>query len=144
MSPNVTTITHTSFSWSRLFLSLGWAPIAVFFIHQFSVWATRGEYWWDEIMHVAGGMAIAWMGCVALKKLFTLGVIPRLPRWFLFLTLIGFVMIAGVVWEWYEYIRWLTFDPTMDLTLPDTLKDLVMDTLGGLLIALQLHERKGG
>ena len=92
-------------------------------------------------MHVAGGMAIAWMGCVALKKLFMLGVLPRLPRWFLFLTQMGFVMIAGVVWEWYEYIRWLTFDPTMDLTLPDALKDLAMDTLGGMFILLAARSR---
>ncbi len=94
-------------------------------------------------MHVAGGMAIAWMGCVALKKLFMLGALPRLPRWFLFLALIGFVMIAGVVWEWYEYIRWLTFDPTMDLTLPDTLKDLAMDTLGGLVVTWYGLRREG-
>ncbi len=115
-------------------LSLGWAPITVFSIHQLSVWVTNGDYWWDEIMHLAGGMAMAWMGYVALKKFYALGTLPKLPSWFLLLTLMGFVMIAGVAWEWYEYIRWMTFDPTMELTLADALKDLVMDTLGGVLL----------
>ncbi len=87
-------------------------------------------------MHLAGGMAIAWMGYVALKKCYTFGVLPKLPRWFLLLTLMGFVTIAGVVWEWYEYIRWIAFDPTMELTLADTLKDLLMDTVGGVLVAI--------
>lgn len=86
-------------------------------------------------MHVVGGMAIAWMGLTALRRWQAFAHIPPLPRWFAFVALTGFVMIAGVVWEWYEYIRWITIDPTMDLTLPDTLKDLAMDTLGGLVVA---------
>ena len=86
-------------------------------------------------MHIAGGMAIAWMGLTALRRWQELARIPQLPRWFACVALTGFVMTVGVVWEWYEYIRWITIDPAMGLTLPDTLKDLAMDMLGGLVVA---------
>jgi hypothetical protein len=117
-------------------LSVVWAPAFVFFLHQVSVWVTNGEYWWDEPMHVAGGMAIAWMGTRLLRVGREYRRIPVLPQWFTVVVLGGFVMTAGVIWEWYEYIRWIAFDPTMELTLADTLKDLVMDAVGGAMVAV--------
>lgn len=117
-------------------LSVVWAPAFVFFLHQVSVWVTNGEYWWDEPMHVAGGMAIAWMGTRLLRVGREYRRIPVLPQWFTVVVLGGFVMTAGVIWEWYEYIRWIAYDPAMELTLADTLKDLVMDAVGGVMVAV--------
>lgn len=134
MPSNIATLTKTVFSRNRFLFSLGWAPALVWCVHQVSAWITGGEYWWDEPMHLAGGAAIAWMWYAGLRYAQIHGYLPVMPRWFYLVTGIGSVMIAGVVWEWYEYIRWITIDPSMDLTLQDTLKDLIMDTVGGAVV----------
>lgn len=136
MSKNVVTPTVAQPSWMAWVFEIVWAPICVFLLHQVSIWLTNGEYWWDEPMHIAGGMAIAWMGCMFWQWLRISHRLPALPRWFKMGALLGLVCIAGVVWEWYEFIRWITIDPGMDLTLPDTLKDLLMDMIGGGLVVL--------
>lgn len=111
-------------------------PVAVFFVHQVSVWLTDGMYWWDQPLHALGGMAIVWLLLHVHQAL--MGAISRsdLPRWYAMCWLVAGAVFVGVLWEWYEYIRWQTFDPAMDLTLPDTLNDLLMDTLGAWVATL--------
>ena len=117
--------------WKVLFQGISF-PVLVFCVHQISVVLTAGEYWWDEPMHAAGGAAIVWLLLhvhqVVVGEIRDL----RWPHWYVASCLIAGALAVGVVWEWYEYLRWITVDPGMDLTLVDTLKDLVMDALGAL------------
>ena len=123
---------------SRLQLILqGFAfPVAVFFMHQVGIWLTDGKYWWDEPLHVFGGAAIVWL-LLHVHQAVTGGAeMARLPRWYVACWLVAGAVFVGVAWEWYEFVRWMTFDPGMDLTLADTLKDLCMDTVGAWAAAL--------
>jgi len=45
-------------------------------------------------------------------------------------------MAMGVVWEVYEWVVDMLFGTTLQLGLWDTMKDLVMDTVGGIIIAI--------
>ena len=119
--------------------SLAWAPIVVLSAHTISMKLTNNTYQWDELMHFFGGMAIAWTVLVAMRMTQKANVVPMLPRWFEALFVIGLLMMVGVLWERYEYVRWITISPWMDLTLADTLKDLAYD-LGGAM-ALLLTQR---
>lgn len=125
----------TAFSFWTLFKRAAPAPFLVLCVHQVSVWLTAGRYSWDEPLHLAGGAAIVIALFEAQSYLASIKALPSLPRWYAAWTLFAGAMVAGAVWEWYEYIRWITFDPGMDLTLRDTIKDFAMDALGAFVAA---------
>lgn len=99
------------------------------------------QTWWvDFVMHAIGGMWIA-AASFTVKDAY----IPELqkiaPLWLYVLVILGIVMLAGVMWEWIEFLLDLVFFPLraelrLQLGLMDTLKDLAMDFLGGLAMTL--------
>jgi len=79
--------------------------------------------------------------------------VPRIHTeipWLLYLSFaLGFVMLVGVAWEWFEYILDAVFFTErfglrQQLGLADTLGDLVADTVGALFVAISMlvRERK--
>jgi uncharacterized membrane protein YjdF len=97
------------------------------------------SYWehFDTVMHALGGLAAAWIGLVLLQR-----EIVHLPFWKQVLIFVSFATLAGVLWEFAEYLgdvwqdvvpwihRWLTGG---DLT--DTITDLAADIVGALVLS---------
>lgn len=115
-------------------LSVIGAPLMVLALHALSIrFADEGMYWWDEPMHALGGAAIACSIFFAMRFARQRGVLPVFPLWFEAIFSMGMVMAAGVIWEWYEWFLWVYYDPALNLTLDDALKDLAYDVMGGFL-----------
>ncbi len=128
--------------------------VIVFLIGIFPIewWNLYARYpYLDKVMHVAGGMAIAWLASALLRK-----DAQRLSPLFFVLLLMGATALVGVLWEIAEYGA-----AAMRYTLPlvyryfhggdhaDTIGDLASDVIGGALLAIPLalsfrHRPKSG
>lgn len=88
------------------------------------------SFWWfDILMHFLGGL---W---VALVSLWGVGVINRrvaqaLTRKQIFLLSVVSAIAVGVGWELFEYLSGMFVE--QDGILLDTIIDLIMDTIGGI------------
>lgn len=99
-----------------------------------------GLYNIDVLFHFAGGALAAdvysvWMGA---RAEWWRGV-PFFAR---VAILVGFALIAGTVWEWYEFLSDLYLGTHHQLSNADTMKDLAMDTLGGLFYGVIIARKK--
>jgi len=124
------------------------AIAAVLAVHVFAI--GTGVYqsmdWFDIPMHFFGGYAIAFLALATYNWIFsqisistrstTSSPYARLLLQGVFV--MGFVMIVGVAWEWYEFL-FDQFATTMvakygfaQMGLPDTMDDLLNDTLGAM------------
>jgi len=103
--------------------------------------------WFDIPMHFLGGVVIAllalaiWNLCVQ-KIVFQPGVKPVWQFLVYCVGILGFVALVGVAWEWYEFlfdrlVIELSYNirPTQ-MGLGDTMVDLLLDILGGLVTFL--------
>lgn len=107
------------------------------------------KFWWFDIpLHFLGG---AWLGILFLvyfsaegrsssggKKYFSNFESEKI--FIQIIIIVGFVLIIGVGWEIFEFLLEQVFilkNPDLvKMTVGDTLKDLVMDSFGGILIAV--------
>jgi hypothetical protein len=97
--------------------------------------------WWDTILHAASGFLL---GIIGFITLYVLNQTDRLPpdlkpafRCFFGFT---FAVTLGVIWEIYEFAM-DRFFPAFDMQstgtgVVDTMKDLIVDTIGALVVAL--------
>ena len=101
-----------------------------------------GLYWrfehFDTTLHALGGLAAAWIGLVLLQQEIT-----HLPSWKQVLIFVSFATLAGVLWEFAEFVvgtgehvvpwlyRWFHGGD-----LPDTIMDLTADIIGALVLSL--------
>jgi len=84
------------------------------------------NYWWmDILMHFLAGLFV---GLIVLFVISHVAGIKKVSSRTLLITL-GVVLLVGIGWEVFEYATgvFVIEDP-----FPDTLYDLVMDTLGGV------------
>lgn len=105
-----------------------WA--AVTYVLYWRIW------WIDFPLHILGG---AWAGLCGAWVTAEGGKRPTL------LTCLLFTLFAGVAWEIFEYSEGLTMPQYMSYSL-DTMKDLLMDLLGGFggwLVAGRLFTEDG-
>lgn len=90
--------------------------------------------WFDVFMHFLGGLSIG-IGWLVIQRRFGQGI----SRWYQFVTLLGIVALMGVLWECMEfamdYYHVYGSIPNQS-SLADTMQDLVMDLLGGLVVAV--------
>ncbi len=89
----------------------------------------------DIPMHFFGGMSIAYaylglIGDLEQKKHFTA------DPWLRNLFIVSLVMFTAVAWEWYEFLVSIGFDIITQPSEADTMKDLFIGTLGGLVWCL--------
>ena len=107
--------------------------LAVYIAGDLNLYAYIGYL--DKGFHLLGGVVIAWFFSIYLRK--DLRPIPRFRQ---LLFVIACVSLAGVVWEFTEYLSeiyspryapWLLHYFSIG-NLRDTLGDLVSDLLGGL------------
>ena len=94
----------------------------------------------DKLMHLTGGLAVAWLALA-----FFAHHLDRLPGFERFLIVVSTVALAGVLWEFAEYLG--QFFPTISHylsggDLADTLGDLASDLFGAFLVSLHLLWRR--
>lgn len=88
-------------------------------------------WWFDIPMHIMGGMFLSLLsGALFFKK------IRSLSQREVLVTILLFVLIVGLGWELFEYIVQAFIKDAPLASIPDSIKDMVMDLLGGLLTSL--------
>ncbi len=120
---------------------VGWAPSAVFTFHIIAVvvWDIYSRIPdFDIPMHFAGGVAIAYFfgGCYRTARQFDLLGTPSKAVYPV--TILGQTCVAAVLWEFAEFLMDRRFGTHSQPSLEDTLLDLFMGMLGGIVfLALQ-------
>lgn len=85
-------------------------------------------WWYDNMMHTLGGVFLAFLGYRVLARYSQSTEFSHITR-----TVILFVFCVGVFWEAYEYAVQLAF-PFEHIASPlDSLQDLALDMVGGVL-----------
>ncbi len=95
----------------------------------------------DVPFHFAGGFMQALLAFGILRS----GKLQNLPKWFSFLFVVGFVAIISVGWEIVEFLQlYFSHQPELfgEMTLRDSLGDLVNDGLGAITAWLLFHKKK--
>ncbi len=101
-------------------------------------------WWWDIVLHTASGLLLGILGFLLVYVLnesrrIDISMRPRFVALFAFL----FAVASGAVWEIFEFTMDRTFSMQMQKPmlgdpsgLTDTMWDLIVDTLGALLVSL--------
>lgn len=106
--------------------------------------------WIDNLAHfwggVSAGMVMIWWTFYSAK---ISPITKELPKFYWFVAMLGFVALIGIFWEFYELIldRLITKNNYIAVLQPgglmDTIKDLLVDLLGGSAVILKFfNERK--
>lgn len=115
-----------------LFLILAVNQVAEFF----QIYS--GYHWFDNPMHFLGGFAVGLFGIGIIRALYSKEGYEKSPQ--LLITVLG-VLFVGVLWEIIEMYYEVSILYGGDF-FADTSKDLLMDTLGGILSYICFHPRK--
>jgi hypothetical protein len=96
--------------------------------------------WFDMPMHFAGGFVMGMLAIWLMNK----ARFSQNPAWSQLLFAIGFAVVIGVLWEYYEYaidsfvVHEFGWEP---MTLRDTLSDFFFDGLGGAIAWIIFKKR---
>lgn len=119
-----------------------WITSAVFF-HAIGTYGPyRTVSWWDHFTHLLSSSVVAAAGYSTVRALDQHYDEISLPKKAIFVFILVFVMAFGVIWEVLEFgisgaAELLGSDTVLtQYGLEDTMKDLVFDTFGGLIVAL--------
>lgn len=125
-----------------------WITSAVF-LHALGTVALPGSLsfyrtlsWWDHMTHALSSSVVAAGGYVAVRALDKYNDEIYLPRKFMFAFILVFVLAFGVIWELIEFgisgIADILGSETVltQYGLEDTMKDIVFNTAGGILVAI--------
>ena len=99
-------------------------------------------WWWDHFTHTLSSSVVAAVGYTSFRVLDEHSGEIHVPKKMMFVFILVFVMAFGVIWELLEFglaqlADILGGEPILtQYGLEDTMKDLVFDTVGGLLVAL--------
>jgi glycopeptide antibiotics resistance protein len=92
----------------------------------------------DKVMHTFGGIFLAFLVAWYFWNTYTAFSYRKL-----FWTLIVGVLVIGIAWEGYEYLVQWFIKPLAIANIPDSIGDVIFDTLGGMLGAyLVILERR--
>ncbi|MEW9094193.1 MAG: hypothetical protein AB2417_03835 [Clostridiaceae bacterium] len=96
--------------------------------------------WWDTMLHLVSGTILGLLGIVIMNNLNDAIVIKSLNPKFIFLYIISFVLLCGVLWEIYEFSADIILGMDMQGSLltgvGDTMEDLIADLVGGVISAI--------
>ena len=101
-----------------------------------------GLWWWDHLTHTLSSSVVAAAGYATARAFDEHSEAVHLPRRFMFVFILLFVLAFGVFWEVIEFgvsgvASILGFDSVLtQYGLDDTMLDLLFDTLGGVLVAV--------
>lgn len=127
-------------------LLLGAAPMFIFILNIALVYILGvGQYTWymaDTPLHFLGGISIALSTAYALNLLEKFEIIKINNKLIKFLTILFTVAAAAVFWEMYEFLNDSFYGTHFQPSIWDTMKDMIMGSLGGALAATILVFRK--
>ena len=116
-----------------------WLPLAVFLAHELCSHVIDGYRRWPSIdipLHFFGGLAIAYFSHGALRVFAARRLVREPDPLLRLLLLFALAITAAVFWEFAEFTADLTLGTHCQLSLHDTLLDLFMGMLGGLVFLL--------
>ena len=119
-----------------------WITTAVF-LHTLGSAGLYGRiFWWDNLTHAMSASLIAGVGYTAARAVDLHSEDIYVPRRFAFVYIFVVVLSFGVVWELFEFGLDVAADAT-GLTMPlaqhgldDTVRDLMFNSVGALVVAL--------
>ena len=126
-----------------------WITTAVF-LHAFGTLGLPGDvlspyrsiWWWDHLTHTLSASIVAAVGYTAVRALDDHTDALDLPPKFVFVFVLLFTVAFGVFWEVIEFALGELAAATgsqgvlTQYGLEDTMKDLLFDTLGGVVVGL--------
>jgi len=120
----------------RLLRDAAWAPLGVVLLHVVAAHFLGHEPYVDPVMHFLGGAAIAFF----LRRAAEIGrpLVGEPSPLGLDLMAFGLAVVAGLVWEFGEFLSDVFLGSHAHTSVGNTLRDLLLDLLGaaGLLLAL--------
>ena len=132
-------------SWSVASLrAAAWAPIAVFSFHLFAMLVLDAYAWWPDFdipMHFAGGVAIAYFFAGCYRSALAFEFLGQPSKVVYAVAVFGMTAVAAVVWEFAEFIADHTLGSHTQPGLADTLLDLLMGLLGGIVFLGTYYRR---
>lgn len=90
----------------------------------------------DSVMHLAGGIALGMFVLGVLACTVSRGWCPDPGQHLAIVLVVSLVTTGAVCWEFYEWISDAFFGTRLQLTVVDTVKDLLLGLLGGVLYAV--------
>ena len=112
-------------------------PVAVLFIFFLRLVFLPYRDDLDTVAHFMGGASIAWMTLILYRLWTERGWIPKtVPSWLKNFAVWGSVALVGVFWEFWEYYMDTFQGWHSQVSEADTMCDLFMDLLGGLMVIL--------
>lgn len=128
----------------KTIIRLGAWPYIVFLLNYslYKLWLEQYIAWkLDMFMHILGGVAIAHTISYLLELAEDKNLIV-FKNWLVRTSVIvAFVIVAAVFWEWYEFLSDVFFVTVHQSSLADTMKDLFMGLLGGVLYIIFLPKK---
>ena len=115
------------------FLAIFWPPILVFMLHVclFRLWNAYFYIPWIDIpMHFLGGLSMAYSLFAILTFLQERRVISRLDLGVQLLLVFSSVVAIAVLWEFMEFSQDHLFNMNTQISLANTMQDLLMGMLG--------------
>lgn len=119
-----------------------WITTAVFLHTLGSAGLYSSVGWWDHLTHATSASIIAAIGYILVRAIDAHHDEIVLPRRFFVVFVVSFVLAFGVLWELFEYgldVLAATTGIEMPLAqhgLDDTVKDLVFNSIGALIVGL--------
>ncbi len=112
-------------------------PLLVLVVH---VLATALNWYaidyFDKLMHTLGGMSIAVSVISAYALLYKRKLVGTNHPLVVAVAVVAVVVFAAVAWEWMEFLIDTFAGSRMQISLTDTMGDLLAGTLGGCVISL--------
>jgi hypothetical protein len=90
---------------------------------------------WDHLTHAMSASLVAALGFVIVVSIDKYAESIFLPTAFLTILIVMLTMAVGVVWELMEFMVDQVTGSHLQYSLEDTMRDLLFDTIGGLLVA---------
>jgi len=118
-----------------------WVTTAVFLHTLGSAGLYAQIEWWDHLTHAMSASVVAAVGYTAVRALDLHHDEINLPERFAFVYILVFVLAFGVIWEIFEFGLDIAADatgldmPLSQFGLDDTVRDLMFNSLGAILVA---------
>jgi hypothetical protein len=115
------------------FLMIFWPPILVFSFHVFLV-RVLNVYnffpWLDIPMHYLGGLSMAYSLSLAYTSLQNHKIISQLDTLIELVLVFSLVSTVAIFWEFAEFLLDQLLGTSLQISLPNTMQDLLMGVLG--------------
>jgi len=93
-------------------------------------------WWWDSMLHGFSAIGFGVLGFIIMVYLCQSSKLKASP-FLISLFSFSFALAIGALWEIFEYAMDQTFGTNMQKSgLPDTMKDLIVDSLGGMIASI--------